>query len=136
MKQVTITKEDGQVRIDTNLDYLFSTLRNGVYTLTIKRASEKRTIAQNDLMWMWFACIENETGTAKEDVYNHYCKKFLSKPDPMGEGFINDTSSRLNTKQMTDFMMKIQADAASELGITLPVPEDMYFEAFYQQYNV
>ena len=136
MKQVTITKKDGQVRVDTNLDYLFSTLRNGVYTLTVKRASEKRTIAQNDLMWMWFACIENVTGTAKEDVYNHYCKKFLSKPDPMGEGFINDTSSRLNTKQMTDFMKKIQADAASELGITLPVPEDRYFEDFYLQYNV
>ncbi len=136
MKQVTIRKEDGQVRVDTNLDYLFSTLRNGVYTLTVKRASEKRTIAQNDLMWMWLACIENETGTAKEDVYNHYCKRFLSKPDPMGEGFINDTSSRLNTKQMTDFMKKIQADAASELGITLPVPEDRYFEDFYLQYNV
>lgn len=136
MKQVTIRKEDGQVRVDTNLDYLFSTLRNGVYTLTIKRASEKRTIAQNDLMWMWLACIENETGTAKEDVYNHYCKKFLSKPDPIGEGFINDTSSRLNTKQMTDFMKKIQADAASELGIMLPVPEDRYFEDFYLQYNV
>lgn len=136
MKLVTVMKKDGQVRIDTDLSYLFSTLRNGVYTLTIKRASEKRTVAQNDLMWMWFACIEGETGTAKEDVYNHYCKKFLSKPDPMGEGFINDTSSRLNTKQMTDFMMKIQADAASELGITLPVPDDRYFEAFYQQYNV
>lgn len=136
MKQVTIRKEDGQVRVDTNLDYLFSTLKNGVYTLTIKRASEKRTIAQNDLMWMWLACIEGETGTAKEDVYNHYCKKFLSKPDPMGEGFINDTSSRLNTKQMTDFMKKIQADAASEFGITLPVPEDRYFEDFYLQYNV
>lgn len=136
MKQVTVTKKDGQVSIDTDLGYLFSTLRNGVYTLTIKRASEKRTVAQNDLMWMWFACIENETGTAKDDVYNHYCKKFLSKPDPMGEGFINDTSSRLNTKQMTDFMMKIQEDAASELGIMLPVPDDRYFEAFYQQYNV
>lgn len=136
MKLVTVMKKDGQVRIDTDLSYLFSTLRNGVYTLTIERASEKRTVAQNDLMWMWFACIENETGTAKEDVYNHYCRKFLSKPDPMGEGFINDTSSRLNTKQMTDFMMKIQADAASELGITLPVPDDRYFEAFYQQYNV
>lgn len=136
MKQVTVMKKDGQVSIDTDLGYLFSTLRNGVYTLTIKRASEKRTVAQNDLMWMWFACIEGETGTAKEDVYNHYCKKFLSKPDPMGEGFINDTSSRLNTKQMTDFMMNIQADAASELGITLPVPDDRYFEAFYQQYNV
>jgi hypothetical protein len=136
MKVVKVEKRDGRVSLDTDLGYLFSTLRNGVYTLTIKRASEKRTVAQNDLMWMWFACIENETGTAKDDVYNHYCKKFLSKPDPMGEGFINDTSSKLNTKQMTDFMTKIQADAASELGIMLPIPDDRYFEAFYQQYNV
>lgn len=136
MKQVTITKEDGRVHIDVDLDYLFSTLKNGVYTLTIKRAKEKRTIAQNDLMWLWFTCVENETGTAKIDVYNHYCKKFLSKPDPMGEGFINDTSSRLNTKQMADFMKKIQADAATELGIMLPIPEDRYFENFYQQYNI
>lgn len=136
MKQVTVTKKDGQVRIDADLDCLFSTLRNGVYTLTIKRAKEKRTVAQNDLMWMWLACIESETGTAKEDVYNHYCKKFLSKPDPMGDGFINDTTSRLDTKQMAGFLTKIQADAASELGIMLPVPDDRYFEAFYQQYNV
>lgn len=136
MKQVILRKTDGQVTLDTNLDYLFSTLRNGIYTVTIKRAFDKRTIAQNDLMWMWCACIEAETGTAKEDVYNHYCKKFLSKPDPMGEGIINDTSSRLNTKQMTDFLTKIQADAASELGIMLPVPDDRYFENFYQQYKL
>ena len=42
----------------------------------------------------------------------------------------------LNTTQMTEFMNKIQADAASELGIMLPIPDDRYFEAFYQQYNV
>ena len=39
-------------------------------------------------------------------------------------------------KQMSDFMNKVQADAASELGIQLPIPEDRYFEEFYQQYNV
>ena len=34
---------------------------------------------------------------------------------------------RLNTVQMTDFLNKVKADAATELGITLPLPEDRYY---------
>jgi hypothetical protein len=136
MKIVTVRKIDGQVKCDTDLGYLFSTLKNGVYTLTIKRASEKRTLPQNDLMWLWFTCIESETGTSKQDVYLHYCKKFLSKPDPLGDGLISEGSSKLNTAQMADFMKKIQADASAEFGINLPVPEDRYFEHFFQQFNI
>ncbi len=136
-KQVTVVKKDGRVTCDTDLDYLFSTLRNGTYTLTIKRASEKRTIAQNDLMWMWFACIERETGTPKDDIYLYYCKKFLMKLMTIGERteYVYSSSSKLNTQQMTDFLNKIKVDAAIELGIQLPLPEDKYFDAFYETYN-
>ncbi len=138
MKVVRVEKKDGRVSLDTDLDYLFSTLRNGSYNLILKRVNEKRTINQNDLMWMWFRCIENDTGTDKNDIYMYYCKKFLCKIIRVGEKVekVYETSSMLNTAQMSEFMKKIQADAASELGITLPIPEDKYFEAFYQQYNV
>lgn len=138
MKVVRVEKKDGRVSLDTDLDYLFSTLRNGSYNLILKRVNEKRTINQNDLMWMWFRCIENDTGTDKNDIYMYYCKKFLCKVIRVGEKVekVYETSSMLNTAQMSEFMRKIQADAASELGITLPIPEDKYFEAFYQQYNV
>ena len=138
MKVVRVEKKDGRVSLDTDLDYLFSTLRNGSYNLILKRVNEKRTINQNDLMWMWFRCIENDTGTDKNDIYMYYCKKFLCKVIRVGEKVekVYETSSMLNTAQMTEFMNKIQADAASEFGITLPIPEDKYFEAFYQQYNV
>jgi hypothetical protein len=138
MKVVRVEKKDGLVSLDTDLDYLFSTLRNGSYNLILKRVNEKRTINQNDLMWMWFRCIENDTGTDKNDIYMYYCKKFLCKVIRVGEKVekVYETSSMLNTAQMSDFMKKIQADAASELGITLPIPEDKYFESFYQQYNV
>ena len=57
MKQVVLKKVDGRVSLDTDLGYLFSTLRNGTYILTVKKAAEKRTIAQNELMWMWCSCI-------------------------------------------------------------------------------
>lgn len=130
-------KRDGKVWLDTDLDFLFSTLRNGRYIISVKRASERRTIAQNDLMWSWFSCIEEETGTAKNDVYMYYCKKFLCKMVSVGERMekIYQTSSMLNTVQMADFLKKIQADAAAELGIMLPIPEDRYFEDFYNKYK-
>ena len=138
MKLVKVEKKDGRVSLDTDLDYLFSTLKNGSYSLILKRVSEKITINQNDLMWMWLKCIENSTGTDKNDIYMYYCKKFLCKVIRVGEKVekVYETSSMLNTTQMTEFLNKIQADAASELGIMLPIPDDRYFEAFYQQYNV
>ena len=136
-KTVLMTKNDGRLTFDVELPYVFSLLANGKYTITIKRANEKRSIPQNDLMWMWLTCIERETGTPKDDVYMYYCKKFLMKTIQIGNKMerIYNTSSKLNMEQMTEFLNKIQVDAATELGITLPKPEDRFFEQFYAQFN-
>ena len=136
-KTVILTKRDGRVTLDQELPYVFSTLANGQYTITIKRVSEKRTVAQNDLMWMWFQCISNQTGTPKDDIYMYYCKRFLMKTVNVGGHLerIYETTSKLNTQQMTQFLNQVQADAQTEFGITLPLPQDRFFECFYQQYN-
>lgn len=136
-KTVLMTKNDGRLTFDVELPYVFSLLANGKYTITIKRANEKRSIPQNDLMWMWLTCIERETGTPKEDVYMYYCKKFLMKTIQIGDKLehIYNTSSKLNQEQMSEFLTKIQVDALTELGITLPKPEDRFFEQFYAQFN-
>ena len=136
-KQVVMTKKGERLTFDTELAYLFSTLSNGTYTITVKKVQEKRSIAQNDLMWMWLKCIENETGTPKDEIYMYYCKKFLMRTMAIGQKQerIYMTSSKLTSEQMTEFLNKIQADAASELGITLPRPQDKYFEAFYADYK-
>lgn len=136
-KTVIMTKNDGRLTFDVELPYVFSLLANGKYTITIKRVNEKRSIPQNDLMWMWLTCIERETGTPKEDVYMYYCKKFLMKTIQVGNKMerIYNTSSKLNQEQMSEFLTKIQVDAAAELGITLPKPEDRFFEQFYAQFN-
>ena len=136
-KTVLMTKKDGRLTFDVELPYVFSLLANGKYTITIKRANEKRSIPQNDLMWMWLTCIERETGTPKDDVYMYYCKKFLMKTIQIGDKLehIYNTSSKLNQEQMSEFLTKIQIDALTELGITLPKPEDRFFENFYSQFN-
>ena len=138
MKEVVITKTGGRVSMNVDLDGLLSTLRNGVYTMTIKRKSEKRSIAQNDLMWMWFTCIQDATGTPKEDVKLYYQSKFLRKWVSLaGEvpTMVVLETSKLTTEQFTKFLNNIQADAASELGITLPTPDDLHWQAFFETYK-
>ena len=136
-KQIILNKQNGRLTFDQEPAAIFNLLSNGQYVITIKRANTKRSIAQNDLMWMWFECISRETGTNKDDIYMYYCKKFLCKVITIGEKMekIYTTSSKLNTEQMKNFLDNIQADAASELGIRLPQPEDRFFESFYQQFN-
>ena len=48
---------------------------------------------------------------------------------------IAGSTSKLNTVQMTDFLNKVQADAAAELGITLPLPADRDYNEFINEYK-
>lgn len=137
-KTLTLIKNsDGLHWVGRTLDGMLSTLANGKYLVTVEKHREPRTLPQNSLMWMWFSCIEQETGAAKEDVYSYYCRKYLSRVVVMNgqEVTVNDTSSMLNMAQMSEFMTKIQADAASELGIMLPLPSDRYYQEFINEYK-
>ena len=132
-----LEKRDGKVTWDKPIDLLLSLLPTGKFTLTIKKQTKDRSINQNALMWMWFACIADTTGNTKEEVHDAYCYMFLSRPVTMGNrgGNIPMGTSKLNTEEMKEFLDKVQADAASELGITLPNPEDQYFDAFCEEYK-
>ncbi len=132
-----LTKRDGKVTMEKPFDFLCSLLRDGVYVLSIKRKTEPRTVSQNALMWMWFKCMEDNTGTEKQDWHDYYCAKFLMREANFGRkrfSVVGGTST-LNTVQMTDFMNKVQADAATEWGITLPLPADRYYQEFIQHYR-
>lgn len=132
-----LEKRDGKVTWDKPIDLLLSFLPTGKFTLTIKKQAKDRSINQNALMWMWFACISDTTGNTKEEVHDAYCYMFLSRPVTMGRrmGVIPTGTSKLTTEEMKDFLDKVQADAANELGITLPSPDDQYFEAFCEEYK-
>lgn len=136
--KIHFVKESGAIkRLSQPIELLFNLLSNGEYTLEIKRRKKKRSVDQNALMWMWFSCIEDETGTDKQDVHDYYCKKFLRRTVYFGgkEEVVVRGTSRLNTAEMTIFLNKVQADAATELGIRLPSPDDVYFNAFTNRYE-
>ena len=136
-KTLIMTKNGEQVTFNMEPASIFSTLRNGRYIVTITKEKEPRSIEQNALMWLWFTCIERETGTPKQDVHDYYCKRFMRKTILWNDHneIIVEGTSRLTKERMTEFLNQVQADAASEFGIRLPLPEDRYFEEFSQMYK-
>jgi hypothetical protein len=142
-KTIPIIKQSGVIRNKDyalrQLDMLFGTISDGEYELILPKKKKKRTIPQNRLMWLWFACLEQDSGTPKESFHDYYCGMFLLRHETvMGKDVtLVSGTSKLNTVQFKDFLDKVQADVASERGIILPNPDDLYwseFEAYYENF--
>lgn len=105
--------------------------------ITLKR--ERRSISQNGLYWLWMACLSHETGGDKVQVHETLKEMFLPKTSVIGlfgEVFQKPVStSVLDTAQFTEYLNKIQVFASSELGVVLPLPEDLSWAAFEETYK-
>ena len=138
---VKVIKQQGYIHIKDSvlkkIEAYFDTLKNGEYTLVAKRDTDKRSISQNALMWMWFNCIAHETGQNKTDIYDYYRMLFLTRKVIINgkEVSVSSGTSSIDTRQFTEFLNNIQSDAATEFGIRLPTPEDMYWDEFQNEYK-
>ena len=132
-----LSKVNGVVRMDRDFSLMCSLLRNGEYTVKIVRKTQPRTVSQNSLMWMWYKCMEESTGQPKEDFHDYYKAKFLTRQVVIGNRWVSVVGSTtdLNTLQMTNYLEKVKADAATEFGITLPLPEDRNYQSFISEYR-
>lgn len=145
MKSFDFIKQDGNVVIGGDLhswlDRQLRYITNGQYTLNITRKVKRRSLAQNRLMWLWFACMSRETGQPAMDFHDHYCLTLLGRdianPITGVVERVGGHTSTLSKEAFADFLNHVQADAAVEFGITLPSPEDVCYQDFvdeYQQY--
>jgi hypothetical protein len=109
------------------------------YDVEIILKREKRSIPQNSLYWLWMACLSHETGGDKEQVHETLKDMFLPKTPVVGlfgEVFQKPVStSKLDIAQFTEYLNQIQVFASSELGIVLPLPEDLSWAAFEETYK-
>ena len=121
--------------------------------VNISTKQEQRSHAQNRLMWLWYAQIEKSTGQDKDSVHHEMKKRFLinilredaefnamcmsiaalkdNEPEQfkaIAHGVIHLASTtKMNTKQFTEYLNRIEAFALAKLGIKLFVPEDLMF---------
>ena len=136
-QEAILIKEKGVVTLNKSFDFMCSQLRNGRYRLIIERYTEPRTLSQNALMWLWFTCIEQETGTEKNVVHKHYCRKFLSETayfQGIEEEIVKGTAE-MNTVQMPEFSNQVKIAGAADLGTILQVQEDRNYNEFVNEYK-
>jgi len=98
----------------------------------------KRTLDQNRLMWLFLACISNETGNNKDFLHEFFKQKFLGMKNIAvldSNIQIAVSTTKLNTAEMTNYLNRIQEFANTELGILLPNPDDLNFNDFYETYK-
>lgn len=119
-----------------NLQDLCRGLKDGTYQ--VKIVKPKRNNQQNALLWLWLTCAENELGASKEQLYSYMCNKFLVSELTFKNGVVHKvstSSSKLNKKDFSEFLNKIQICLSVEFGIKVPLPEDLGYDEFLKTYG-
>ena len=144
-----IHKEEGKVGDQRTLDQCCAWLPNGDYVVTIETKAQwmkkqPRTLNQNALFHVWCRYIAkalyeysgDENWTA-DTVKKFFAYRFgEGKFTPNGEPYHDSVeTSKLNKKQMTEYMNKIQAYMLSECGVRVPLPDDDRFREFQAEYD-
>ena len=113
---IHIHKEEGKVGDQRTLDQCCAWLPNGEYVVTIETRAQ----------WL------KKQPRKKFFAYRFGEGKFTPSGEPYHESV---ETSKLNKKQMTEYMNKIQAYMLAECGVRVPLPDDEKFKEFQAEYD-
>ena len=112
-----------------------STLEGKEVFCVVSKKTNSRSLPQNKLYWEWLKIIADYLGEYDKDEVHEILKhKFLAKKQieivskATGEiesTKINTSTTKLTTKEMSEYMDEINRWALNFLGIFLPTPEDI-----------
>lgn len=143
-REITIVKSEGfepaVYNINETVDMWLRTCPNGEWVLKLEKPKNTRSNSQNALLWVWMEVMSKEWAEATDDHYTKeqwkefFARKFIPVTGPDGQT-VGGSTSGLTPEQMTEFLNKIQAYAATEWGITLLGAEDKMFNEWKEQYE-
>ncbi|MDY0242189.1 MAG: recombination protein NinB [Rhodospirillaceae bacterium] len=118
----------GETQVAFAIESIHRLNKEKLWEVIIRPYRKPRTLDQNALIHSWFGLIASETGNDPDDVKEALKAKFLPARlvDIDGESIeVRRSTAKLNTVEMAEFCNRMQAWAASELGIQLPTRDDM-----------
>lgn len=144
-----ITKQNGHVTDGRTLDECLKFLPNGDYVGEIipRQEWEKRkprSLNQNALYHVWCRYVAkilfeytSDGGWTQDEVKRHFAWVFgEDKVSPNGTVRHDPVeTSKLNKKQMHDYMERIQAYVFDWCGIQVPLPDDDKYRDFQAIYD-
>ena len=98
------------------------------WQVTVQAYTKKRSLSQNALLHNWLGIIAEETGNRTDEVKEAYRGMFLPQvPVEFGdrEILIGTSTTRLSTEEFSAFLDCVYAHATQELGILLPLPDEI-----------
>ena len=95
------------------------------WKITIEKYVKRRTSSQNGLYHVWIDIIAQDTGNDNDDLHEFLKEKFcpVKTIHIGGEEQEIHSTKYLTTAEMSRFMERVLAWAATTLNITLPPPE-------------
>lgn len=104
---------------------------DGVVTVRVERRRAARSLLQNAYLWSTvYGLIAEHTGHTPEEIHDWAKCRFLPKSLAFSDGngtvveqfVVGGSTTRLSTKQMTDYIEAIRAFALESLNIEIPDP--------------
>ena len=135
-------------------NYTKANFENKPLVVEIKPECPSRSKAQNRLYWKWLHEIHRKTGNDEDQLHYEFKKKFLigilkrddkdyadmclaisalkqsesEQFEAIANGVIRETSTtRMDTKQFTEYLNLIEAFALKTFGLVLPVPDNLKY---------
>lgn len=100
--------------------------------VTVEENRPRRTLSQNALMWKWLNEAADKlaeySGHAPDEIHEFLKAKFLPPTIVEVNGEIREyrTTTKLNTREMHDYMERVYQFLAGECGIYLTLPEEAF----------
>lgn len=98
------------------------------WVVEIKPHRKRRSLSQNALFHKWCQVIADETGESDPENTKIVLKDILLPKKVIAVGkaerLVSPGTSTLSVGEMAEFMTKVQAFAATQLGINLPSTDD------------
>jgi len=119
----------GEVQRKFALDFIAGLIIDPkrLFSIVIAPYKKNRSLDQNNLYWKWIGIIARESGNDPEHTHDALKQRFLL-PVFVSIGtmtFEVRSTKKLKVAEMSEYMTAVQAMAATELGLVLPVPEDL-----------
>ena len=108
------------------------------YEVEVSGRSFSRTTNQNRLYRLWLKCLSEELGYTTDELHQVMVEKFIGIKSQEIAGVTTKSlpsTTKLSKTQFREFLDKIQLFASVDLGVTLPNPEDRYWEQFENHYR-
>jgi len=99
--------------------------------IEIMEDKDNRSTKQNRLYWEWINVLSTETGYTKDEMHTILRDKFLGYNEVTTKTEVIKelrSTTKLKVGEMKDYLEQIDI-FASEYGIVLPRPEDLYYES-------